>query len=94
MYKNLTAQTIHYFARPQASVLREPLPIAAAWRRSEMAERDDWREVLTESDVAELDAALARSKQSGKAIRDLSREDFPPRHHQLAPAGDCVLVRD
>ena len=77
VYKNLTAQTIHYFARPQAVVLREPLPIAAAWKGREMARRDDWREALTESDVEELDAALASTKRSGKAMGELSREDFP-----------------
>lgn len=77
VYKNLTAQTIHYFARPQAGVLREPLPNAAAWKGSEMAERDDWREVLTESDVEELDAALASTKRSEKAMGELTREDFP-----------------
>jgi len=77
VYKNLTAQTIHYFARPQVGVLREPLSIGAAWRGSEMARRDDWRERLTEADVAELDAALATSRRSGKATRELSREDFP-----------------
>lgn len=77
MYKNLTAQTIHYFARPHAGVLREPLPIAAAWKGIEMAQRDDWHEALTPSDVDELDAALATAARSGKETAELSREDFP-----------------
>ncbi len=77
VYKNLTAQTIHYFARPQAGVLREPLDVAAAWKGSEMAQRDDWREPLDASEIAELDAALETSRRSGKAIRELTRDDFP-----------------
>lgn len=77
MFKNLTAQTIHYFARPQASVLREPLSIAAAWKGSEIAENEDWREALTESDVEELDDALANAARTGKPMGALSRDDFP-----------------
>ncbi|MCZ6807501.1 MAG: TauD/TfdA family dioxygenase [Deltaproteobacteria bacterium] len=77
MYKNLTGQTIHYFARPQARVLREPLEIPAAWKGSEMTRRDDWREALTESDIEELDAALTAAKRTSKSMRTLGRDDFP-----------------
>lgn len=77
MYKTLTAQTLHYFSRPQQRVLREPLSTAAAWKGSELAERSDWREELTDSDVDEIEGALVAAKQSGKPMRDLTREDFP-----------------
>lgn len=77
MYKTLTAQTIHYFARPQSGVLREPLNVAAAWRGSELARRDDWRESLTDADVAEIEHAIARAKRTGKSMGELTKEDFP-----------------
>ncbi|NOQ84132.1 MAG: TauD/TfdA family dioxygenase [Myxococcales bacterium] len=77
MYKTLTAQTIHYFARPQSRVLREPLSNPAAWRGSEIAQRDDWRETLAEADVAEIEHAIACAKRTGKRIGDLTKDDFP-----------------
>ena len=77
MYKTLTAQTFHYFARPQERVLREPLTIPAAWKGSELALNDDWREELTEADLVELDHAIATAKGTGKPMGDLSKEDFP-----------------
>ena len=77
MYKSLTAQTLHYFSRPQEAVLREPLQIPAAWTGSALARRDDWREVLTEEDVAELDRAVAEAKQAAKPMGRLTKEDFP-----------------
>ncbi len=77
MYKTLTAQTIHYFARPQQRVLREPLNIAAAWKGSELAQRGDWRETLTDADVAELDQAVAAARGTGKSMGALTKEDFP-----------------
>ena len=77
MYKTLTAQTLHYFARPQERILREPLTIAAAWKGSELAQRDDWRETLTDVDVAELERAIAAAKRTGKPMGDLTKDDFP-----------------
>jgi hypothetical protein len=77
VYKTLTAQTLHYFSRPQERVLREPLEIAAAWKGSDLAGRDDWRETLTDDDVAELDHAVAAAKRSGKPMGKLTKEDFP-----------------
>ncbi|MGB5704435.1 MAG: TauD/TfdA family dioxygenase [Polyangiales bacterium] len=77
MYKTLTAQTLHYFARPQERVLREPLRVPAAWTGSELAARDDWRETLSAEDVAELDRALATAKRTGKPIGALTKNDFP-----------------
>lgn len=77
MYKTLTAQTLHYFARPTECVLREPLEIPAAWRGAELSARDDWRDALTEHDVAELDRALLAAKRTGKTLGKLTQEDFP-----------------
>ena len=77
MYKTLTAQTIHYFARPQSRVLREPLDNAAAWKASDVLKRDDWREVLSDADVAEIELAVAHAKQTGKPMGELTKRDFP-----------------
>ena len=77
MYKTLTAQTIHYFARPQERVLREPLRVPAAWKGSEVVQHGDWRETLTDADVAEIEQAVAVAKRTGKAMGDLTKDDFP-----------------
>ena len=77
MYKTLTAQTIHYFARPQARVLRQPLSIPAAWKGSALSQRSDWRESLTDADVAEIDHAVAVAKGTRKPMGELTKEDFP-----------------
>lgn len=77
MYKTLTAQTLHYFSRPQERVLREPLRIAAAWRGSELTRREDWCEALTADDIAELDQAIATARHIPKPMGELTKEDFP-----------------
>jgi len=77
VYKSLTAQTFHYFARPQERVLREPLKVPAAWKGSELAQNENWREKLTESDLVELDQAIAAARETGKPMGDLGKEDFP-----------------
>ena len=77
VYKTLTAQTLHYFSRPQERVLRQPLEIPAAWKGSELASRDDWRETLTDGEVGELDAAVTFAKGTGKPLGDLTKQDFP-----------------
>lgn len=77
MYKSLTAQTIHYFARPQERVLHEPLDIPAGWKGSELARREGWREALTDEEVAELDRALDTARATGKPMGALTKEDFP-----------------
>ncbi|MGB8225059.1 MAG: TauD/TfdA family dioxygenase [Polyangiales bacterium] len=77
MYNNLTAQTIHYFARPQQRVLREPLRSAAAWKGSALARSKDWHETLTIADLDELERAIAAAKRAGKPMGGLTKEDFP-----------------
>ncbi|MGB8332227.1 MAG: TauD/TfdA family dioxygenase [Polyangiales bacterium] len=77
MYKSLTAQTIHYFARPHERVLRQPLQTAAAWKSSELGLQDEWRETLTAADVAEIERALAAAKRTARPLRTLTKEQFP-----------------
>jgi len=77
VYKTLTAQTLHYFARPQERVLRAPLTTAAAWKRSDLAQPDAWREALTDADIAEIEQAIAAAKRTRKSMGDLTKDDFP-----------------
>jgi hypothetical protein len=77
VYKTLTAQTLHYFSRPQQRVLREPLRSAAAWRGEDLQALDDWRQTLSPEQVAELERAVATAKQSGKPLGELTKDDFP-----------------
>ncbi len=77
VYKTLTAQTIHYFGRPQSRVSRSPLHGPAAWRGSELSKLRDWRVALSKHEVDELDRALSAAKSTGKPMGALTREDFP-----------------
>ena len=60
------------------STLRtEPITGPAAWRGSELAGDDRWIHRLTEADVAEIDAALARLRATGRRFPDFGPEHFP-----------------
>jgi len=72
-----------------ASIRREPLDVAAAWKRADVESAGDWIHALTAEEVAELDTALAHAKRTGKALRELTREDFSLR--RLATATDRWL---
>jgi len=60
-----------------AKILREPLEGAAAWHGPEQAGRDDWIYRLDAADVDDLDRALAHARATGKAMSELSVDDFP-----------------
>ena len=77
MYKTLTAQTLHYFSRPQQRVLRETLEGPSAWTGAELAAQSAWCETLTAQDLVELDRALAYAKLTEKPMADLTKRDFP-----------------
>ncbi|MBT8470071.1 MAG: TauD/TfdA family dioxygenase [Deltaproteobacteria bacterium] len=77
MYKTLTAQTLHYFARPQQRVLRERLEVPAAWKGSDLRKRDDYREALTDDDISEIERAIGVAHRTGKPMGELTRADFP-----------------
>ncbi|HSP96369.1 MAG TPA: TauD/TfdA family dioxygenase [Candidatus Dormibacteraeota bacterium] len=71
------AQALHYFGREHEEVRRTPLGGAAAWRGSDLRERDDWIVHLGAADVAELAAAVAHVRGRGLAMGELRRADFP-----------------
>lgn len=56
---------------------RRPFEGACAWSRSDVADSADWSYELTAAEVAEVDAALAVAKASGKPMAELTRADFP-----------------
>ena len=56
---------------------RRELEPAAEWRAADVADPESWTLRLSESDLAELDAALATAKAKSTDPLDLGREDFP-----------------
>lgn len=58
-------------------ILREPFVSPAAWLGSEMRHTEEWLHRLTPEEIADLDAAVAHAKATGKALADLTPEDFP-----------------
>ena len=56
-----------------------PVPGPAAWRGSEVARRTDWIHPLSDVEVAELDAAVAAARATGKPLGELTADDFPLR---------------
>ncbi len=58
-------------------ILREPLNSPAAWLGAEMRQTDEWMHRLTPEEIADLDAAVATAKATGKALGDLTPADFP-----------------
>lgn len=77
MYKSLTAQTLHYFARPHEAPRRTPIDSAAAWRGQDLATSTAWRHRLSTDDIDELDRALAGAKASGRSLQALRAADLP-----------------
>jgi len=77
MYKSLTAQSLHYFARPHREVRRTPIGGPGAWRSSEIADRSRWQVELTPAEQDELDAGVRAAKATGKPMGALTAGDFP-----------------
>jgi hypothetical protein len=77
VYKSLTAQTLHYFARPHHGRRRTPIDGPAAWRGCDLATSSAWCERLSSHDVDELDRALTAAKASGRSLHALRADDFP-----------------
>lgn len=70
-------QTAHYFDRPHVTIPSRPVASPAAWRGSDVARTSDWRFVLEEPHVAELQAALAKATETGRPLEELRAADFP-----------------
>ena len=76
-YFSYGQQSGHYFTRPHEAPAKRPVGGAAAWRGAELAERDDWRVRLSESEIDELRHAVAAVRESGIALGALRAEGFP-----------------
>ncbi len=70
-------QLLHYFDRPHAAPPTGPVGGAAAWRGSELAGSDVWRERLDDAQVAELRRAVEIARAGGRPTRELTADDFP-----------------
>ncbi|MEV6559399.1 TauD/TfdA family dioxygenase [Nocardia sp. NPDC051756] len=62
---------------PSSPVCTEILTGPAAWQSSDYTDPDQWTTPLTPDDVSELFAALRHSRQTGKELGAITREDFP-----------------
>ena len=56
---------------------RMPVEVPAAWLGRDVSRRRDWIHRLTPPEIAEIDAALARARATGRPMAELSRADFP-----------------
>ncbi len=59
------------------SDLPGPFEIPAAWRGSELFERDDWLYKFRPSDLEQIDNALSICEQRGRPIEEATTDDFP-----------------
>lgn len=76
-YRSLRRQTLHYWARPQEKILREPLNSPAAWRGAQMRERDDWSTQLSTAEIAELHAAVRHAQAANVPLARMTAAQFP-----------------
>ena len=76
-YRSLRRQTLHYWARPQEKILREPLNSPAAWRGAELRHRDDWSTQLSATEIQELHAAVRDAEASGVPLAQMTAAQFP-----------------
>jgi hypothetical protein len=76
-YRSQIIQSLHYFSRPNEGVRREPLSGPSVWRGEDLVNDASWREPLSSEDVAEIEAAMARARATGRPAGDLAQRDFP-----------------
>lgn len=76
-YKSYVAQCEHYLDRPAGLIPEQKVDSPAAWRRADVERSQDWVFSIKEEHLAELDAALAVGKSSGKPLGSWTTEDFP-----------------
>ncbi|MFV1979001.1 MAG: TauD/TfdA family dioxygenase, partial [Myxococcota bacterium] len=59
------------------SIAREPIQTPSTWLGPELLVTDDWVRRLTPAEIIDLETGLAAAKATGKAMTDLTRNDFP-----------------
>lgn len=60
-----------------SEIRREPYASPAAWLAADMRKTSDWIYHVTDSEIAELDAALRQVKARGLAFWQVTKADFP-----------------
>lgn len=55
----------------------EPLETQAEWRAGDVAASDEWTWELSETELGELEAALAHARARRDEVLQITREDFP-----------------
>lgn len=76
-YRSVTQQSLHYLLRPHRESPPQPVSHPAAWRGEELMRQGSWQYTLDDGEIRELSAAVARARQSGKRLAELSVADFP-----------------
>lgn len=76
-FRSFGEQALHYFDRAHDAVTTSAVESPAAWVGRDLPPLDEMAYVLSEDEVAELEAAVALAKESGKEPRDLLADDFP-----------------
>jgi hypothetical protein len=59
------------------SIHKQPLETRTAWIGSEMTSHPDWIHQLSPAEIDDLDRAIAHARATGKALGNLTRDDFP-----------------
>lgn len=82
--------------------MKTPLQIPAAWRGTELFDRDDWLHTLQPSEIAELESAVENVKALDLPIEAVTRDRFHlPRleavlqhvQHSLENGGGATMIR-
>ena len=64
-------------SNPSAAILTAPVSDASAWRAADFIADRSWIVALTETAVAEVDAALRHAQRQGKTAQTITRDSFP-----------------
>ena len=77
----------------EPAVLNQPVVDPAAWTAEDLDADQSWIHPLTESEIADLDAAIARVEERGLDILDITRDDFvlPTLGDRLDEVADDVI---
>jgi len=77
-YNSVTLQTIHFFARPQQSILTEPIVSPSCWTGPELQNAtNEWRIVLSEEDQEYFVRLVKELGTKNITMKQLTKDDFP-----------------
>jgi hypothetical protein len=60
-----------------STILKTPITGPAAWRGEAISDPEQWTLYFSPSDISELEQALEKACQSGRAMHELRPQDFP-----------------